>query len=78
MTKPVRLANGWHILRLGEIKPAGSEPAPLDSIKNQLSAQLRRQRIEKARQDYVSALIAKEGLNLDQRALDKLNAELQQ
>ncbi|MFG1284753.1 peptidylprolyl isomerase [Xanthobacter autotrophicus] len=46
---PVRLASGWHIVRMVEMKPGGTEPVPFEQVKDRLATQLRRQRIDEAR-----------------------------
>lgn len=47
---PVRLANGWHIVRMVEMKPGGgTEPVPFEQVRDRLATQLRRQRIDQAR-----------------------------
>lgn len=76
VTAPVRLANGWHIVRLMERKPAGTTPVPFDKVKDQLATQLRRQRIDKTRQNFVTALIGKEGIALDDEALKTLAGQI--
>lgn len=77
VTPPIRLVNGWHIVRLLAIEPPGTAPVPFDKVKDQLTAQMRRQRADKARQDYISTLIEKNGLTLDNEALKVLAAHLQ-
>ncbi|MFG1270481.1 peptidylprolyl isomerase [Xanthobacter versatilis] len=76
VTAPVRLANGWHIVRLMEVQPAGTTAVPYDTVKDQLAAQLKRQRIDAARQDYVSGLIGKDGIAIDDAALTALAARV--
>lgn len=76
VTPPVRLTNGWHVVRLMEVKPAGTTPAPFDTVKDQFARQMRRQRIEQARRDFISALIARSEFILDDNALKALAADL--
>lgn len=76
VTAPVRLANGCHTVRFMEMKPAGTTPIPFDEVKDQLATQLRPQRMAKARQDFMTALIAKEGISLDEEALKILAVQI--
>lgn len=77
VTAPVRLANGWHIVRLMEMKPPGTTSVPFDTVKGQLATQLKRQRIDNARQDFVTSLIGKDGITLDEEALKAIAAKMQ-
>lgn len=76
VTPPIRLANGWHIVRLLAIAPPGTTPVPFDKVRDQLTAQMRRQKLEQVRRDYISTLIEKNGLTLDDEALKALATRL--
>lgn len=76
VTAPIRLANGWHIVRLMEVKPIGGKLASFETAKDQLADQMRRRRQDEARRDYVAALIDRGGLTLDEPALERLAGEM--
>lgn len=46
-------------------------------MKDQLATQLKRQRIDKARQNFVTSLIGKDGITLDEEALKAIAAKMQ-
>jgi parvulin-like peptidyl-prolyl isomerase len=57
ISKPVRLEDGYHVIRLIDEKEA-STPT-LDQIKPQLKARLRAQKAQQNRQEWLSILLAK-------------------
>jgi len=71
-TQPIRLPDGWHIVKLIDTKTAGTEPVPFADIKASLAQQLKRQRVIKERQDFVTGLMDKTGLVINEIALSKL------
>jgi len=71
-TQPIRLPDGWHIVKLIDMKAAATEPVAFADIKTSLSQQMRRQRIMKDRQDFVTGLMDKNGLVINELALSKL------
>jgi len=77
-TQPIRLPDGWHIVKLIDIKAAGTEPVAFADIKTSLAQQMRRQRITKERQDFVTGLIDKNGLVINELAFSKLTPALKE
>jgi len=71
-TQPIRLPDGWHIVKLIDTKTAGTEPVPFADIKASLTQQMKRQRLMKERQDFVTGLMDKTGLVINEIALSKL------
>ena len=57
ISKPIRLEDGYHIIRLTDAKEA-STPT-LDQIKPQLKARLRAQKAQQNRQEWLTALLEK-------------------
>lgn len=67
---PVALDDGWHIVKLHETKD--SRTPLLSEIKDQLVAQLRAQRLQLARQDYLAKLLKDHPLAINEIELLKL------
>jgi parvulin-like peptidyl-prolyl isomerase len=57
ISKPIRLEDGYHLIRLIDAKEA-STPT-LDQVKPQLKARLRAQKAQQNRQEWLAALLAK-------------------
>jgi peptidylprolyl isomerase len=54
ISEPIRTAQGWHIIRMVETKPAA--PRPLAEIRDQLVAYIRQQKLQENEQAYIQAL----------------------
>jgi peptidylprolyl isomerase len=72
VSAPIRLTNGWHIVQLLDSRPAGTEPLPFAEVKSTLAEQMRRQRVTNERQAYVSGLLTKSPVVINELALSKL------
>jgi len=72
VTAPVRLSDGWHILRLVDMKPAGTEPLPFAEAKAPLVAEMRRQKQAAERQAYITKLLQEKPPVINELVLSKL------
>lgn len=72
VSEPVRMEDGWHILKLLDTKPAGT--APLADVRERLVAQLRQKRGQALRQAYLGKLIEKNPPAINELALGKVLA----
>lgn len=70
MTKPVRLADGWHIVKLIEVKP--SYTASLDEVRPLLVQRLREAKAQENSKAYLAGLLEKNPVAVDQIALTNL------
>jgi peptidyl-prolyl cis-trans isomerase C len=70
VSEPVRTPFGWHIIRLEDRKPAGKRP--FEEVKAQIIADMRRQYVEKARNDALAAIRTDPALQVNQPAIDAL------
>ena len=70
MTEPIRSDAGWHIVRLIATKPA--QPRPLVEVKDSLIATLRQRKTKDTQQAYVSKLIEKTPVSVNEEGLRKL------
>lgn len=70
ITEPVRTADGWHLLRLIDTKPAG--PATLADVRAALVRALRQQRAQQNAQAYVTGLLKQQPIQIDEIALSGL------
>jgi Parvulin-like peptidyl-prolyl isomerase len=71
VSDPVRLDDGWHVLKLLDDRPAAA-PLPLSEVRAVLAEQLRRQRAAQERQAYLADLIRRNPPALNELALSKL------
>lgn len=69
-SEPIRLADGWHILKVLDIREART-PA-LDEIRDNLVTQLRQQRATLKRQEFLKELLEKNPLAINEIELMKL------
>ena len=69
-SEPIRLEDGWHILKVLEIKEAYT-PA-LDEIRSQLVQQLRNERTQSNSQAYLSKLLQQSPVAINELALSKV------
>ncbi len=72
LSEPVRLDDGWHLLKLLDTKPAGT--AALAEVRDRLAAQLRQKRGQALRQAYLGKLIEKNPPAINELALGKVLA----
>lgn len=70
VSAPILLEDGWHIVKLHETKEARTPT--LAEIKDQLTAQLRAQRLQLARQEYLAQLLQEHPLAINEIELLKL------
>lgn len=70
ISEPIRLEDGWHILKLLEIK----EPftPSLEEVRTQLSQQLRAERTKANSQAYLAKLLQKTPVSINELALSKV------
>jgi peptidylprolyl isomerase len=64
LSDPVRTQDAWHIIKLVETRPAG--PAPLDQVRPQLVAALRKARTEQLTRAAIDAMLRKEPIQLNE------------
>jgi parvulin-like peptidyl-prolyl isomerase len=69
-SEPIRLEDGWHILKVLDIKEAYT-PA-LDEIRNQLVQQLRNERTQSNSQAYLAKLLQQSPVAINELALSKV------
>jgi peptidylprolyl isomerase len=67
---PIRLADGWHILRLADTKPAATRP--LSEVKERLVIALRQRKMQENEQNYLSGLFEKSPVTVNEIALRKI------
>lgn len=70
VTEPVRLDDGWHILKLIDTKPA--QTRPLSEVRDALVQRIRGERIEASRRAYVGELLRQSPPAINELALSKL------
>lgn len=70
VSEPIRLADGWHILKVLDIREART-PA-LVEIRDQLVTQLRKERVALKRQEFLKELLEKNPLAINEIELMKL------
>jgi peptidylprolyl isomerase len=69
-TDPIRLDDGWHILKLLDTKP--SHTAPLSDVREGLIQRMRGERAEALRRAYVAELLKQNPPVINELALSKL------
>jgi len=70
VSEPVRLDDGWHLLKLLDVRPPGTRP--LAEVRDGLVQQLRAARARDLRQAYVSRLVEQSSPALNELALAKV------
>lgn len=70
VSEPLRLDDGWHIIKLLDTKPAGT--LPLAEIKGALSERLRQAQAQQTRQSWLAALAQQTPVTVNELALSKL------
>lgn len=67
ISEPIRLADGWHILRVLDIRP--ERIAELEEVKAQLSAQLRAERTRQLSQAFLAKVLRENPVSINEIAL---------
>ena len=67
MTDPIRLDDGWHLLKVLEIRE--SHPLALDEVRAQLTQRIRAERAQANRQAYLARLLEENPLTVNELAL---------
>jgi parvulin-like peptidyl-prolyl isomerase len=70
VSDPIRTASGWHIIRLEDTRPAA--PRPLAEVRDQLAAALRQRKMQANEQAYLSGLLAKSPVSVNEIGLKKI------
>ena len=70
VSEPVRLDDGWHVLKLLDARPAG--PRPLAEVRDALVSQLRAAKVRDLRQAYVAKLLEQNPPAINELALPKV------
>lgn len=70
VSEPVRMPEGWHLLKLTGTKPAGL--APLTEVRAILIEALRKQRLQQNAQAYTAAAMRSQPPQIDEIAIGKL------
>jgi len=73
VSAPVRLDDGWHVLKMLETKPASTRP--LAEVRDAIAAQLRADRARANRQAYLASLLEKNPPAINELALSKVLAK---
>jgi len=69
ISEPIRLKDGWHLIKVADVKDA--YVASFAEVKDQLVQKLRRERLERNRQDYFSKLIEQKQIAVNATELFK-------
>ena len=72
VSQPIKVANGWHVLKLIERKAA--ETIPLAEVHERLAQSLRLKRAQENEQRYLDQLIAKTPITINEIALSNIGA----
>jgi parvulin-like peptidyl-prolyl isomerase len=67
---PIKTAQGWHIIKVLDFKPAGVRP--LSEVRDQLAGALRLRRAQENEKRYLDELASKDALVVNQIALSRL------
>ena len=70
LAEPIRLDDGWHIVKLLDTKPAGSRP--LAEVRDGLAEQLRQKRAQAVRQAHLNRLLQENPTAINELALSTL------
>ena len=69
----IRSANGWHVVKLLDRRPAGTRP--LAEVRDTIVAQLRARRAQEIQRNYVDSLMSRTPPTVNQIELPKLQAK---
>jgi len=67
VSEPIRLEDGWHIIKVLDVKEAYT--APLAEIREQLATQMRTERAKTERQNYLAHLLQKSPISVNELAV---------
>lgn len=70
VSKPVKSANGWHIIKLLGVKPAGV--SPLSDVHDLIASNLRLRKAQQAEQKYLENMLKSEQLSVNEIAVGAL------
>ena len=70
VTEPIRLDDGWHIIKLLETREAAT--ATLQQVRPQLIARLRADRAKQLRSDFIAGLVKEHPLAINEIELSKI------
>lgn len=70
VSKPVRLADGWHLVKCLELRPAG--PVPFAAVRDALAARMRAERAAANRQAYIARLLKENPVSINELHLGEL------
>lgn len=70
VSEPIRLEDGWHIIKILEVKEAYT--APLAEIRDQLATQLRTERAKVERQNYLARLLQQSPISVNELAVSNV------
>jgi len=73
VSDPVRLDDGWHVVKLLDVRPASVRP--LDEVRDALVSELRAERAKANRQAYLTRLLEQNPPVVNEIALSKLLAK---
>jgi parvulin-like peptidyl-prolyl isomerase len=73
VSDPIRMADGWHLLKLLGTRPAST--APLSDVKTSLVDALRKQRVQQNAEAYAAAALRAQPTQIDEIAVGKLAAQ---
>ncbi len=73
VSDPVRLDDGWHVVKVLETKPASTRP--LAEVRDAIAAQLRAERAQANRQAYLAKLLEQNPPAINELALSKVLAK---
>ena len=72
VSKPVKVADGWHILKL--IARKGAEPIPLAEVRERLTQSLRLKRAQENEQRYLDQIVSRTPITVNEIALSNLES----
>lgn len=72
-SQPLKLEDGWHVLKLVDTKPAGQRP--LEDVRDQLAARLRQERATQLRRTVVQELVRQNPAAINELALNRMSPQ---
>ena len=70
VSEPIRLEDGWHIIKILDVKE--SYTAPLTEIREQLATQMRTERAKAERQNYLARLLQQSPISVNELAVSNV------